>query len=276
MRVTRYVAFVSLLTFATALGAAPPPGSPFTLPTAPVKPAPPTPAPNPGAVPKLTGDVLYVINSNVDAVVRAHPAKLVTVTKEAGPIRIRGKFIDGSGKTETRTFPGPHVFVIEATGAGAGRVDLDLIPFGLKSAAEIETAAVDVDNGQAPRPPPKPDPVPPPKPKPPEPKPDPKPDPVVKVDSVWVVVVEDATVARAVETAKALNDPFWLTLKPRHDWRHYLSDAKPAIDNGYVEEAKRVGYPAVLVLNAKDGDVLKAFKFKSIAEIDATVKGVAK
>lgn len=108
-------------------------------------------------------------------------------------------------------------------------------------------------------------------------KKDPPPGPApVKADKVWVFVVEDATVPRSIETAKFLNDPYWQTVKPKHDWRHYRSDSSTAIQAGYVNEAKAVGYPAVIILDAKDGAVLKKFKSNSAIEVDAAVKEVAK
>ena len=101
--------------------------------------------------------------------------------------------------------------------------------------------------------------------------------PAPKVESVWVIVVEDADAVRTVETAKLLNDTYWPTLKPKHDFRFYLSDAQTAKENGYTDAAKAVGYPAVLVVNAKDGDVLKAFKSNgTIGQVQDAVKGVVK
>lgn len=127
------------------------------LPVAPVPPS-PMPAPvEPGGVLRLTPDVLYVIDSKVDCVVRAHPAGLVKVAKKKGPRDISAKFVDGSGLTEDRTYDGPFVYVVTAT--GTGRVELDVIPIGLKGEADIVTATVDVDSGAGPIPPPTPKPV---------------------------------------------------------------------------------------------------------------------
>lgn len=109
------------------------------------------------------------------------------------------------------------------------------------------------------------------------PDPKPKPDPApVRAEKVFVVVVEDAGAARTLETARALNDPYWAALKGKHDYRHYLSDARPALDNGYVKEAQAVGYPAVLVLDQKDGAVLRRFKLDGVAGVKKAVEEVAK
>lgn len=159
----------ALLAAMTAIGAADPP--PFGFPV----PVTPAPAPAPGGVLQLTGDSLLVVQFKDERILRPHPAKLVKVTKEQGPIRIRARFADGSG-VETRSYPGPCVFIIEAS--GKGRVEFDAIPLGLKAEADIVTATVDVDSGTAPQPPP--------------PKPvDPKVDPVapIPVAGLRVLVV---------------------------------------------------------------------------------------
>ena len=165
--VTRGAAVLLLLAPTAADGAEP--ARSIRLPAAPVLPQPMPPAPDPGAVVRLAGDSLYVIDAKVDCVVRAHPAGLVKVQKKKGPRDISAKFVDGTGLVEDRTYDGPFVFVV--TAAGTGRVELDVIPIGLKSEADIVTAVIDVDAGEGPRPPPKPDD--PPKPKPDEPPPKP-------------------------------------------------------------------------------------------------------
>jgi len=104
---------------------------------------------------------------------------------------------------------------------------------------------------------------------PPDPNPKPNPD-ITKVDSVWVIVVEDGS--RTIETAKLLNDDFWTNLRPRNDYRQYTTKSAEAIANKYVEATKDVGYPAALILDAKDGNVLKAMKLTKISELDSEVK----
>jgi len=245
-----------------ACGAAPADApAPIRLPSGPVKPTPP--APSPDAAQKLTADLLFVVEADIPVLVLTSPNGLVSVTEDAGPVRIRGRFVDDPTKVHTRTYKGKQVFVVEA--AATGRVELLVVPAGAKSAADVVRRTIDVDAGQAPQPPPVP----------PDPKPDPKPDPA-KVDKVWVIVVEEAGAARTMEVAKALNDPFWQTLKPKHDWRHYLSDNKASLDNGYTDVAKKVGYPGVLVLDARDGALLKSFKLTTAADIEKAVREVAK
>lgn len=257
----RFLSLSLVLLLAGAVAAVPA-ESPFPQP-APVPSPMPQPAPA-GSVLNLTPDVLYVF-SDKDGELVVQPEGLVTVMKEPGPVTFKGKFAGGTGSIEKKTFPGPFVYSVDAVPGKSGRVYLALVRDGWKKGEPIPTTALDV-NGGSPQPDPKPKP---------DPQPDPKPAPV-KVDSVWVIVVEDASAPRALDTAKALNDPFWAALKPKHDFRHYRSDAKPALDNGYVEQGKKVGFPAVLVLDAKDGDVLKAFKLGTVADLASQVKAVVK
>ena len=179
----RHVPYLALCALAAVRAGAPAADSYPVFPAAPVEPAPSPPPPVPGAVPNLTADVLYVVNSKAESVLRVHPAGLVAVTKEVGPVRIRAKFVDGAGKIETRTYPGPCVYLVEAISGKAGRLELDLIPLGLKAESEIQSATVDVNGGQGPQPPPVP----------PGPQPEPTPAGTVK----RFVVVEDTAQAGA-------------------------------------------------------------------------------
>lgn len=129
------------------------------------------PAPNPTAITTLTADRLYVIDSDIPVIVLASPEGLVSVTEESGPIKIRGKFIDGTGKTETRTYKGKSVYSIEAL--ATGRVELLIVPAGSTKAADVIRKTVDVDAGTGPIPPPKP----------PDP---PTPEPVTSFRVIWV------------------------------------------------------------------------------------------
>jgi hypothetical protein len=119
-------------------------------------------------VTKLTGENLYVVQSDAEVQLLASPPGIVTVTEEVGPIRIRGRFVDGTGKTETRTYTKKQVFVIERV--QSGNVELLMVP---KGAVERRLIA---DS----------DPIPPPKPKPPGPNP---PDPPAPVTSFRVFLI---------------------------------------------------------------------------------------
>ncbi len=140
---------LSLVLFAAA-GLGVTPADDIQLPVVPVAPAPAPIAPRTATV--LSGDVLYVVQSKADLITRVHPAGLVKITKETGPLTIRGKFAEAPTVVQTKKFAGPVVVLLEA--AGTGKVEVDFIPVGIKTEAEIVTASLDVSTGQGPQPPP--------------------------------------------------------------------------------------------------------------------------
>lgn len=152
-----------LLAIPSAAPVAPSPDAVIRLPSAPLVPQPMPPA---DAAVRLAADQLYVIDSDLPVIVLASPTGLVAITEDTGPLKIRGRFVGGTGGTETRTYSGKHVVTVEAL--ASGRVELLVVPVGAKTPAEVIRRTLDVDAGEAPRPPPKP-----PEPKPPDPKPDP-------------------------------------------------------------------------------------------------------
>jgi len=141
-----------------------------------------TPAPmptNPTAVTRLTANQLYVIDSDVPLQVVASRDGFVAIAEEAGPLKIKGIFVDDpSGKPKTRTFKGPFLYTVEVIASG----QVELVIFrDVKTPALRRT--IDVDAGQGPQPPP-PGPTPGPTP----PKPDdvpPIPGPGLKVMIVY-------------------------------------------------------------------------------------------
>lgn len=161
---TRHL-LLPLLLCGTALAAAAPD---VRLPEPAAVPQPMPPAPAPGGSVRLGPDMLYVVDSDDPVLVFAGPKGLVRVTRETGPLKIRGRFAGGSGFTETKTFKGPHLAILEPVASGT--VELLVVPAGAKSEADAIVRTVEVEAGDGPRPPPKP-PEPGPTPKPPEPKP---------------------------------------------------------------------------------------------------------
>lgn len=147
----------------------------------PVPPAPISPS-------KLSADRLYMIDSDVPLLLFASPTGKVAVTKEEGPIRVRGKFVDGPDKVETRTYKGKFVYTVE--GVSAGAVELIAVPVGAKSESEAVRKTIEVVDGTAPIPPPVP--VDPDKPAPPEP---------VKSFRVFLVTESGQTVTAAQSSA---------------------------------------------------------------------------
>lgn len=217
----------------------------------------------PTAVGTLTADRLYVIDSDVPLLVIASPDGVVSVTEEPGPIRMRGRFVDGNGKTETRNYKGKHVFSIEAV--SSGRVELLIIPVGSTKTADVIRKTIDVDAGDGPRPPPDVD-----------PKPDPKPEP--KAAAVWVVIVHETATFSESKNAILGNAAYWQSVTDRgHKWRHYDKDAPEAKANGYADRANAVGLPCLLLVDQAGGKVLKAVKLPSdTAGIDKLIADVTK
>lgn len=146
------------------------------LPDWPAVPVVPDPMPDPKppqSVASLGADELYVVQSDEDVQLLASPPGVVLVTKEQGPIRVRGKFV-GNTIVSTRTYPKKNVFIVERL--KPGDVELLLVPAG-----KVERRVVGDDS-----------PVPPPKPKPdPDPKPDPKPEPVTSFRVIFVYETAD-------------------------------------------------------------------------------------
>lgn len=173
----------------------------------------PAPKPNPGepqAIPTLTAETLYVIDSDTPFLVFASPPELVTLTKEAGPLRIRGKFIDSppGSKVETRNFSGKQIITIEAN--GVGRVEIIAIPAGATEEKSAIRKLIDVNNGAQP-----------------------PPQPVTSFRVIFVVESMDTLPpgVLAVSDAKAVRD--YLTAKCTKEgewpgWRRYDPDANVA------------------------------------------------
>ena len=193
---------------------APPPGETLPdWPATPVVPQPMPPQPAPKAVANLAADELYVVQSDDDVQLLASPPGVVTVTKEQGPLKIRGLFV-GNKIVSTRTYTKKNVFIVERI--AAGDVELLLVPAG-----KVERRVVG-DGGE---------PVPPPKPKPdPEPKPDPKPEPVTSFRVIFVYESGDTLTAaqHSVIFGKSVSDYLDATATKeagRPGWRRFDKDA---------------------------------------------------
>ena len=106
----------------------------------------------PQAVAMIKADEFFVIESDVELIVRQFPTGLIDVESSAGPIRVRGKFSGGSGKIETRDYRQGYIYFL--TAISPGTCGLDLVPIGLKNESEIIRHVLTVET--APRPPPDP------------------------------------------------------------------------------------------------------------------------
>lgn len=228
----------------------------------------PSPMPTPMPVGVLTSDRVYVIDSDVDGFLLTRPSGLVAVSQDIGPIRIRGKFVDGAGKVETRTFKGKVVFTLEAVGTGI--LYIDFVPQGIKLQTDVVSRTVNVDAGQGPQPPP-PDPKPP---VPPDPKPPKPPDPPTPSTSPFpgeglrvLVVYESADLTKypqaQLSIMTGLKSTAFLNTKcavgpdgKTREWRMYDKDVDTSRDFPVWRDAMkrpRTSIPWLLVGNGKTG-----------------------
>lgn len=130
----------------------------ITFPVEPVVDPSPQPAPPPKPVVLIKDDHYYVITSDKPIILRASPKGLVKITHLNGPQNFRGKFVDGTGKVESRTYTQKHVIEVVTVEGAKGEVTLTAIPIGVQDEAEIVDRIVSVNH--APQPPPDPiDPV---------------------------------------------------------------------------------------------------------------------
>lgn len=128
------------------------------LPTPDKQPVAPAPPADPDAVPTLAYGQIYVVQSETAFILLASPRELVTITPTPGPIAVRGVFVDGTGKVETRTFQSKYVAFVDAGETASGRLELMAVPAGVTDEWAISRQLLEVNHG--PQPPPKPvDPV---------------------------------------------------------------------------------------------------------------------
>lgn len=174
----------------------------------------PMPPPAPGSVPRLDSDQMYVVTSQEPCFALATPPGIVLVTQEAGPLRIRGKFVGGSGLTETKTFTGKAVLVVEA--AGTGRVELLVVKEGAKSLADVFRQQLDANQGPMPGPP-APTPVPPP--------PDPPYDPLYqRLLAAWLSEPGDKRATRNALVKVYSEARFWKG-GTMAEWSQYMGNS---------------------------------------------------
>ena len=211
-------------------------------------PEPPKPKPDRGPVPvsSLSEDTWYVIESEIPLIVLHSPAGHVSVQPEQGPVKVRGKFVDGTGKTETRTFSSPNLYFINAI--KAGKIELLIVPEGVKSEADILRQQLTV-MGLAPIPPPDPKP---------DPKPDPEPEPTPSSDALLIEIVEDP-LNRKPDTAIVLSAMAeWNALKDKgHDWRLYSPRTQEPNGIEAMKAANGTPLPAMIVRDKSTRKILR-------------------
>lgn len=98
-----------------------------------------------------------------------------------------------------------------------------------------------------------PEPSPPPVPPGPDPGPTPNP-PTPGSKTFWLVVVEDEDGPTADQARLLGDEAFWSQLKARgHSFRQYRPESPAAIERNYVTQAKKVGLPALLLIEREGG-----------------------
>lgn len=198
----------------------------------PVLPVPPTPVP--AAVTKLGQDQLFIVDADVVVTVLASPSGLVNISTDAGPLRIKGKFVDGTGKTETRTYKGKQVVTVEAS--GTGKVELLIIPTGATGEAVIIRRTLDV-SGAGPTPP---DPIP--------PDPIPVTDPLAKSLIAAYALDMDADKAKSLAFLQAAYSTMALGIKSQTTIK---TNADAATWMKSIVEAPGAGLTAAQVVNLR-------------------------
>ncbi len=153
MRTLHAQTLAVLLGAATLVGAAPPWGLPAPAPVPDKMPA-PSPAVVVGPL-TITPDNQLVVQYKTERTILVRPVGTLKVTKEIAPFNVRGRFADGPGTVERRSYEGPHVYTLEVGPVPhTGPVYVDAIA----SLTDIDSAVVQVEAGEGPIPPPKPKP----------------------------------------------------------------------------------------------------------------------
>jgi outer membrane biosynthesis protein TonB len=175
------------------------------------------------------------------------PEGLVEIDSDDGarPMKVKGKFADGTGKVETRTFTSKHLYFVNAV--KAGQMEMLIIPEGAISKTQSQRHKI-VVMGQGPIPPPDPDP---------EPEPEPEPMPV-PTGNVVISIVEDAQ-NRKPDTAILLNAMAgWNALKDAgNDWRLYDVATSEPKGKQAVEDAKSAELPAMIIRDKETDKILR-------------------
>jgi len=90
----------------------------------------------------LPAEFTIVIDSKVECMVFVSPDGMVSVDSQAGPVKMRSKFLDGDGKPEWKSFAGPFIYVVE--GVRSGRCEIIVVPLGTKDKKDCPRFLLDV------------------------------------------------------------------------------------------------------------------------------------
>jgi len=224
---------------------------------------PPAPAPlpvppvDPRTVTTLTANELYVVESQIELMLRTFGDGAVKIFETPGPKVIPAKFAGGGGVFEVREFTYPFLYIL--TAAKSGTVATDFIPSGLEKKNEAKITRQILTITTAPQPPPKPEPKPDPKPQPVPPTPEPEPTPPAPVtyEYVRLVIVEDS-LNRSPETALTMNGLVtWAKfLDGGHEYRIYDKSTKEKKGKQAIEDTGVIPYPAYVLYDRQTGSAI--------------------
>jgi hypothetical protein len=210
----------------------------------------------PTNVPKVGANVLYVFDVPKDCLVLVSPPGIATVTKEAGPLKMKGRFIDNAN-VSTRTYKGKWVYQIDPVPGVSGRVEVLVIPVGATNESQVARKLLDMDGG-GPAPSPGPTPVPP-GPQPP-PNPGPTPPPAPSVPMSGIVFIEETDAAQTARNT-FLNDPAFVARRTQKNIKFRTADKDVVGPDGrppadlveFLDLSKNKAYPQVFLVGYNNG-----------------------
>ncbi len=219
----------------------PPQPLPFKvrLPKLPVVPA-PVPVPSPTGTISLSGDQLYVVDSNTELIIKTWPEGVLSIEEDIGPLKVRGLFVDSAtpGKTETKVFAGPYIYTISA--AATGEVGLFIVPVGVQAATDIIEVSFDASVGP---------PIPPKPPVPPVPPVPPGPPPVPATTVLYVTMLTDVNAPTVAISSVTANPELDAALKAANCVvRKWDATSPEAVKAGYPSMLNKLGGPPALII----------------------------
>lgn len=190
--------------------------TPPTPPPQPQPPPPPTPVVPTDEPTPLGGDIFYVVTSDSPFLAFSSPQEGLKITRETGPIKIRGRFIEAPDKIQTKEFKQKHVVCVEA-GAFTGKCELICWPLGATEESQASRRKFLINQL----------PIPPPGPTPPQP-PQPPPTPSGEVRAMFVqesktTTPAEANLMNAAEIRELLNQKC-VKVGDHPEWRKFDKD----------------------------------------------------
>ena len=219
----------------------------------------PTPTPLPQPVPitttTLNPDELYVVESQIELMLRKYGDGDIKVLETTGPKILPAKYVYGNGAFEVKEFTYPYLYIITANKPGT--VAVDFIPSGLEKENEVKITRQILSIPGSPNPPPNPEPEPLP------PNPTPEPDDNT-VDHIHISMVQDT---RNVSQGTAT------TLNGLYGWEKYITSGNTYLlydvttkETGGKQaitdiKAKAIPYPAMTIRDKTTNELLDVVPF---------------